>query len=53
MNFVFEYMNHVINEKFLVINKPIYVYSVGNDNSLANKYREDLFDSNVRLNNIL
>lgn len=53
MIFVFKYLDCIIDKQFLTINKPLYNYCVDDENSLVNKYREDLFDTNARLNDIL
>ncbi len=51
--FVYRYLSCIINDSFCVINKPLYFYFSNNANSLLNKYREDLFDTNVSLNKYL
>ena len=53
MIFVFKYLDCIIDKQFLTINKPLYNYTVDDENSLVNKYREDLFYSNAMLNDIL
>lgn len=50
MLFVFDYCSHILNEKFIIVNKPLYYYIVNNSSSLLNKYREDLFELNCDLN---
>ena len=52
--FVYRYLSVVIDQSFVVINKPLYYYFNSVDSgSLLNKYRDDLFEINVSLNNYL
>ena len=51
--FVYRYLSEIINKKFLVINSTLYNYYSNNSDSLLNKYRSDLFEVNVKLNNYL
>ncbi len=50
MLFVYTYISKIPDKEILIINKPLYHYHIGDENSLLNKYREDLFDSNCYLN---
>lgn len=47
--FNLRYMDSVNSTSILIINKPLYNYVFVNDNSLAKKYRPDLFQINKRL----
>lgn len=51
--FVYRYLSCIISEEFAVINKPLYFYYSNNKQSLLNKYREDLFEVNKKLNRYL
>lgn len=51
MLFVYQYLSHIIDEQFAVVNKPLYDYTIANDGSLLTKYRENLFDEVNLLNN--
>ena len=48
--FVYRYLSCIILENFAVINKPLYFYFSNNTQSLLNKYRDDLFKVNKKLN---
>ena len=51
--FVYRYLSSIINHKFLVINKLLYNYFSNSSDSLLNKYRSDLFEISVKLNDYL
>lgn len=51
--FVYRYLSCIILENFAVINKPLYFYYSNNTQSLLNKYRDDLFKVNKKLNRYL
>ena len=52
--FVYKYLSCIIDETFTIINKPLYYYYNSPDNdSLLNKYRNNLFEINTKLNNYL
>lgn len=51
--FVYRYLSCIISEKFAVINKPLYYYYSNNNQSLLNKFRDDLFEVNKKLNRYL
>lgn len=51
--FVYRYLSCIISEEFAVINKPLYFYYSNNEQSLLNKYRDDLFEVNKKLNKYL
>ena len=51
--FVFRYLSCIIERRFCVINKPLYYYFSNNADSLLNKYRDNLFEISVKLNNYL
>ncbi len=50
MVFNFHYIDKIIDEKFFIINKPLYNYYTGSAASLLNKYRSDLLEINTVLN---
>ncbi len=50
MIFNFRYLDQIIDEKYAIINKPLYNYYINNNYSLLKKYRPDLFETNVFLN---
>ena len=47
--FNLRYMDSVSNTSILIINEPLYNYAFVNENSLAKKFRPDLFQINKRL----